>query len=451
MSLRTTNPPRVVFDRDLVIDRTRSIDIDPPSIEYPDIRPGETVQIRITNYSDENLYKVRVNVGEVSIHEDIITYTAPEELSCTFTSMDGEPFPPCNWLSLEIETITEPLPPMAIFEDGRYYLDTGELKRASIQSGSYIVDYENLTGEYPDTDRKHEANIDFNFKEELLAQFPPTRAPIPSSMGADMKSVSRGGNFVPTKIFGAGGGAKLVLDDVQGERNDTVAGYKVASEENKLPDTEPNIYRKIKKKQSDGGSKEFFDFIPRNSNVTSSGGNVKDGYRSPYSPGGSLLVTRGEDSFSRIDQFLIPLDLWELQAIVPEEVITLCLVTLEIVPVLRGIPEGHTFEWEQTRGDQSSVVWITPKNQKDMLVDFGGIKVDRTFRFWISRGTRYEKFYDVQIYGTPIDRITAVNGRDMIASMGNHLNMKVHDTTPLLLDHERVWHKQLRVNIVRNY
>lgn len=452
MSLRITKPPkRTLFDRDLVVDRTRSADIDPPTISYPQIRIGETVQIKITNYLPENTYKVRVNFGEVSLSGDTITYTAPLDLACTFTTEHGESPPPCNYLRLEIDTIVEPVPPMAIFNNGRYYLESGELKRAENAGGKYYVDYENITGEYPQAGLKHEVDIDFDFKEKLLAQFPPSKFPVPASKKPNTKEVALYENFSPDSLFGSGGSRKLSNELKELESNETVAGYLVASERNKKSDAEKFIYRKGTKKDHDGFLKEFFEFVPRNSNVTSSDGDVNTGYRSKGAAGGSLSITRGPDSFSRTDQFYIPVDLWELQAIVPDEIITLCLITLEIVPVLRGIPEGHTFEWEQIKGDQSTVVWITPKNQKDMIVDFGGIKVDRTFRFWVSRGTRYEKFYDVVIYGTPIDRITTINCRDMITTMGNHLNIKVHNTTPILLDHERVWHKQLRVNIHRNY
>ena len=451
MSSRIIKKKRTLFDRDLVVDRTRSIDIDPPILTYPQIRVGETVQIKIANYLPENTYKVRVNFGTATLSGDTITYTAPLDLACTFTTEHGDIMPPCNYLRIEIDTIVEPVPPMVIFNNGRYYLESGELKRAGRSGEKFFVDYENITGEYPDSGLTHEIEIDFDFKESLLTQHPPSKFPVPTSKSPNPKDVTLYENFSPSSIFGSGGSRKLSSAAMELENNETLSAYRVASEKNKLPDAEQYIYRKATQKDHDGFVKEFFEFVPRNSNVTSSDGDVNTGYRQKYAAGGSLAITRGPDSFSRTDEFYIPIDLWELQAIVPDEIITLCLITLEIIPVLRGIPEGHTFEWEQIKGDQSTVTWITPKNQKDTIIDFGGIKVDRTFRFWVSRGTRYEKFYDIVVYGTPIDRITTINCRDMISVSGNHLNIKEHNTTPILLDHERVWHKQLRVNIHRNY
>jgi len=404
---------KTVLDRDLSTNRTMVIIPDPVELIQPsEIRLGETVTFIISNYDPTNIYEVWFSVGTWNMVGNKIIYTAP---------WDGD-----SPLEIRIKATTRRPTPLVIFRNGLAYTDDGIVKQLEFVDGKFIHGDE-------------EFDDDFDDLGDIVSEIKNETSPVASTKPQD--DPVELGEFKQSDLFGVFG-SRYAFDKSR-ERNDSIYNYYVSSEINKENDKRRLLYN------SDNNR---FKYIPRNSNVTSSGGDVYNGYRKPRDPGGSLTVIKNPDELSKWFEFDAEVDLWPLEAVVPKEIIALCLVTLEVVPILRGIDIGHTYEWEQIAGDQAFVTWLTPKNQKDAVIDFGGVKVDRTFRFWISRHTKYERYYDMVVYGTPTDNVvSSPQHKWVITALGNHLNTKVHDAKPLLLDHERLYHKNLRVQVIRNY
>lgn len=398
------------LDRDLTVDRTKVWEIEDLSLYIPaPIRIGTTAVFEILNYNAWYDYQVTFSHGTFIRIGPEITYYAPEDH-----------FGP---VSLTITVVVPDVDSFVIFEDGTVYTQDGTINKAGVVNGKYSFLFR-------ETD--YEEDLNSRPADDIPS-------PIPSSK-------KYGSSEIDTFNFGSFGelGSSKLSQQQQREKNGGIADYYLPSEKNKKPDEVKYLYS-----VEDGK----FITVPRNSNVTESDGDIFKGYRKPGDVGGSLTVVQNEAVLSRTFQFQFVIKLWDLTARIPDEIIALCLNTLAVTPSFIGNRLGHTYEWEQIDGDQSNVTWVSEKTDPNMIINLGELKVDRVFRFWISRGTEYEKSYIMVLYGTPLDRSkSAISGRDDGYGFGqNHLNIKVHDVSPLVLTPQILWHKQLRVDVIRNY
>jgi len=82
--------------------------------------------------------------------------------------------------------------------------------------------------------------------------------------------------------------------------------------------------------------------------------------------------------------------------------VAVCDLDFTLTAEIIGDIQGNTFEWQQISG--SPVTFTTPLNE--LSVSYSQtIFDDKTFRFFINRGTGFEKFDDVVVYGSPVDII----------------------------------------------
>lgn len=80
-----------------------------------------------------------------------------------------------------------------------------------------------------------------------------------------------------------------------------------------------------------------------------------------------------------------------------------CASEIILTATVDGNLGGHTIRWEQMSGD-TQIVWLTPTNQLSATFAIvGGGSSDRTFRFYIDKGTPLEQFDDVTAWGTPTE------------------------------------------------
>jgi hypothetical protein len=398
----------VKLDKDIIIDRTYVSVPEPVVLNIPAKIQIQTSRIFfIENWNSFDTYEVSFSAGVWTVNQNVITYTSPNTFSDIFQGK----------ILLSIKVTKAPEEGTVLFQDGTVYNESQIVSKAEKQ----------LDGTLKVGDNK----IDL---EKVISSSPVPFSSLPIPSTIVFSSNTKLNSFNPSDIFGDLGSRKLQKTK---DKNGNVVDYYLPSEFNKLPDDAPNLYN-----LKDGK----FLGIPRNSNVTESEGDVFSGYRKKGEVGSSLAVIRNEAVRDKTFDFNFDLHLQELEAVLPEEVVSLCISSIEFQPVLRGLAEGHTYLWEQISGDQTTVTWLTPKNQKDVVIDFGGVKTDRIFRFWISKGTEYEKHYDVFMYGTPIDKISnAPQFGDPIGLQNNHLNIKTHDAKPILLSYDNIWFKQLRV------
>ena len=88
-----------------------------------------------------------------------------------------------------------------------------------------------------------------------------------------------------------------------------------------------------------------------------------------------------------------------------EDQTALCTINITLTAEVNGILSGHTFLWEQIAGNSSNVVYDTSLDQ--LVVEYNVLNdsyVDRTFRFWLDKGTPFQQFDDVNIFGTPTEK-----------------------------------------------
>lgn len=403
--------PSYKLDVDLVVDRTKVVEPDDiVLISPPSLKIRSSYVFRIANYVPRDIYDIHFSVGTWTFNHGFIHYTTPDDY-----------YGP---LKLTIKQTKAPFQGYVLFDDGTIYLEDGTIGKAEkAPDGKWVYDYQ--YSDYEEDSKKYHVD--------------PSPLPIPTTRV--YPETSKLGDYTPSDIFGDLGSYKL-NKTLSKLKNGSLMDYFLPSEFVKTPNERKFFY-----KTKDGK----FIAIPRNSNVTESRGDIFSGYRKPGEVGGSLTVIKNPDQLERIFEWDFEILLWDLEAIVPDEIISICLTTVEFTPVLRGIATGHTYLWEQISGDQSTVTWLTPKNQKDVVIDLGNLKVDRVFRFWISKGTRYEKHYDIYLYGTPFEHLSHSVTAMGVGAHQNHLNIKVHECSPIVLSYDNIWNKQLRVNIVRNY
>lgn len=395
------------LDQDIVADRRRSIEADPLRIKMPEDISRDSV-FEILDHIPGNVYDIHFSSGTWHQQEQFIHYQP-----------DGS-----GTVTLSITHNNEKLFGVVVYENGMVYDDHGTITRDALSDGKGKIE---------------KLDIDLS---ELITDTNIIDPPIPTNRDGGLNSTSS--NLLSYDVQSLFGDldSKHLTKNLSNLKNGNVSDYFLPSESNKQKDAEPGVY------ELDGNK---IGFIPRNSNVNESEGSVLVGYRTPGAVGGSLTVITGDERPLRKDTWMFEVDGNDLEAIMPDDIIALCLTTISFSPILKGDPEGHTFYWEQIKGDDSSITWLTPNNQPNIVLELGPLKVDRTFRFWIDKGTKREKYYDVQIHGTPFEKITGFSSRDVPNDFSNHLNILEHDTGPILLWHRNVWNKQLRLKIIQKF
>lgn len=420
------------LDVDLWVDRTPKIEITKPILDLPpnfELVIGYSYTFKILNYNPKFIYGVSFDKGTWSFLNGIIYYNAPSDYY--------------GKIKLRIKVKRNTPRGLVVFDENTVYEDGGKLgKLEKLENGKYFYAYEeaeynNLSvaiGEDVEYDNNEIESILKNLKNDFV------KLPIPTTK--KYSDFAKLGEYKINELFGDLGSKKLD-PSLKKYKSNNIMSYFLPSESNKAPDDRKYLY-----KVKDGK----FITVPRNSNVTESDGDVFNGYRKPGDVGGSLTVYKGNDENEKVFEWELELILQDLTAILPDKILSVCLPTVSITPVLRGLEFGHTYFWEQIFGDTSSVIWLTPRNQKDVVIQLDDKKDDKIFRFWISRGTRYEKYYDIYIYGTPTSIASYPYGPCLGYGIEqNHLNIKVHECTPIVLSYENIWNKQLRVEIHRNY
>lgn len=427
MFLQTTKPftQYSPLDVNLSVDRAANtvegleVTIDIPT----NIKFGEEAVLTIKDFNPSFTYRVSVKYGTVRIEDDLIYYRAP-------------PAPKDDVDILEVNVY---VPPMGI----SYFPDTTGAGKDFYYDSSGTIHYVSDALSDPSVSPNLKAyledlrdNIDdvLNDKE---SQVPPIRM---EHYEYAENNTLNGEDFSIEETFAEYKHLERSWKD-DGAVEGGFDNYHLPSDIDLKDNPLPNMYVQ---RRADGSL--VFGWKSRNANTNEASGNVKDGYRFPGAVGSSLTVTKSEDKTDKSFFFPIEIGLYPLEAIVPPEILSLCIQTVEIVPILKGIPDGHTFLWEQIKGDVSEVTWISDPTDKDLIINIGKIKTDRVFRFWISKGTKYEKYYDVIIYGTPKEEMSGLpNAGNFNALTGANLNSSNHNTRPILLTAERLWVKEFRV------
>lgn len=402
------------LDRDLVSDRRRKAQSDPLKINIPDdIRMSTKVVFEILGHEPDNTYKIQFDRGQWTYANGIIEYQAPAEpgpVKLTITHANGVLFG------------------FVIYRNGTVYDEKGNISQKDIKDGK--LDYNGV-------------EVDYDAVASQPIELPAIEPPVATNHDGGVNSgASDLLTFNVADMFGDLDGKKYRVE-LESRKNGNFIDYELPSESSKQPDAIAGVYSL----NDDGG----IAGVPRNSNVVGSGGNIFDGYREEGAVGGSLKVIKGDEIEERTDVWIFEVTNNALEAIMPDNLVALCLTNITVNPKLVGNPEGHTFLWEQIKGDDTSVTWLTPKNQPNISIEIGAIKTDRTFRFWISKGTKYERYYDYHLYGTPFENIPMFSTTPPPHGFGNFLNIMDKNTTPILLWHQNIWNKQLRLRIKRKY
>lgn len=391
-------------------------------LEIPDnIRFGEDAIIRIVNYDPFAKYEAKVSAGTTRVEDDLIYYTAPD------TPMDG-----FDTLFLEVEIDPVAMAYFATGDKGKdyFYDETGQF--------NYVqdcLDDEN----YPEVKKsflKGARTTHGLMMEEAKSQNTPN---VLAHSGYDANETI-GGNFRIQDKFPEYNHLQRSFK-TDGQPVGGMTNYHVPSDIDLRPNFESALYQ-----VEQSGDDLFYNFRARNSNMNEALGNTNDGYRFVGAIGSSLTAFNSGDITEKEFEFPVPIGLYPLEAVIPPEILSLCITSVSILPILKGNPLGHTYEWELISGTTAELFWISEKTDLELIINIGSIKADRVFRFWISRGTKYEKYYDVTIYGTPKDLIIGIpSAANEFGRAGTTLNLHNHDTRPILLTGERMWFKNIRV------
>lgn len=381
----------IKLDVDLVADRRTSSVPDAVGFVVPeeDITSGGVYEFTLTGWKPDGNYTITVDHGEIQLQLPKIIYTAPTD-----------------YVGLVVMKVVQKdaVTGRVVFPDGTTYDEDGNVSHTDYPSSVEVV------------------------SAPVIA--PPVQT---NEDGGPIGAITLE-SFSVTSLFGDIGSVEVSSDREQ-TKNGNVADYYLNSEQNKEPDQQPYLYRV---------DHERFLGIPRNSNVTGSGGNIFVGYGTEGGVGGSLKVIRGSNNEERVDMVEFEIVSRLIDAIMPENIVSLCLTTATFTPIIKGEMKGHTFEWEQVDGDTSSISWLTPKNQISMTVAIGTIKVDRTFRFWIDKGTKFQKWYDVNIWSTPREEVHGPQAPAFFGETNNHIQtQQTTRTLPLLLWDQMLVDKEL--------
>lgn len=416
------------LDLNIEVDRSSNVAIDLSVIlRYPPIiRFGEEVQFVIENWQRLATYEVDANRGTARVEDDIIYYKAPDDYGSGNDTL---------YVTMTIEPVKISYFPGDGVSTDYYYDEAGVVH--FVQDRLDDPDEKEGFKEYLERLRKyHQMYID-----EAADGAPVIRL---QHYAYTEENTLEGADYRIEETFGEWAHVQRSWKD-DGPPAGGYEQYHVPSNVDLTPNKLPNLYG-----LKDKTDRTFqFGFKSRNSNEDEALGNVLEGYRYYGAIGSAVIITNTGDNNRRTFEFDIPLDLYDLTAIVPPEILSLCITSLEIKPILQGIPDGHTFLWEQISGNTSEVTWISDPTDVDLVISLGKIKTDRVFRFWISKGTKYEKYYDVIVYGTPRDEIVGLpSANNNFEVMGTNLGTGKHETRPILLTAERLWIKELNVKFI---
>jgi len=89
--------------------------------------------------------------------------------------------------------------------------------------------------------------------------------------------------------------------------------------------------------------------------------------------------------------------------------VAVCDLEFTLTAEVIGDLQGNVFEWEQISG--SPVTFTTPTNELSVTYNQTTFD-DKTFRFYLNRGTGFEEFDDVTVFGSPTDSVTNVVSSD---------------------------------------
>lgn len=403
------------LDVDIEVDRSKKHIPDPIDLTIPDeMSAGQEYELIIQDYNPKDTYDITFSDGDHQFDTErgVIIYQAPTGV----TEVD-----------LDIHHIATHMQGSVIFPDGSSYDEYGKMGKVRKHSGK---NWEHAGG-----------FLDYQKVESTKSEIEAALPPIPAQRNFKEPDPIRLGEFDLNAIFGTMG-SKQFKKVQEGKINGAVFDYYLPSESEKRKDEKKYLY--------DVEGDEVVG-VPRNSNVTGSGGDVFSGYRSKGDVGSSLKIIRRPDEIDRWNHWKLEIQSDDLEALMPDDIIALCLTGVTFSPILRGNPKGHTFWWEQVSGDTSNIIWLTPRNQPEISLELGPLKVDRVFRFWIDKGTKREKHYDIAIYGTPFERLYHLYKAKHANDQGNFLNMVRYNTTPILLSYQNVWNKQLRIQVEKYY
>lgn len=404
------------YDVDLYVDRTADIqddlmiDVRGPST----IRVGEDAMYEIVDYDPSNEYEVTAIGADVTVELPYIHAVA--------TGQAGTD------VKIIVKLTARDVYRIVIFPDGTIYFEDGRLSSV---------------------DEIMESN-DIRLKayvENMLSQYPNL---VKDSFKSDGKPSVSQLNFDIRKIFGNSIKPIRWTDS----HSDKKAGINepFLPHDNNYADSESAFIYETKT-QAD---KKYITFKPRNSNIDEAAGNVNTGYRYKGAQGSSLSIYEGDPRITKIEEFAFPIKLWELIAAMPDDVMALCMTSVEVIPYLIGNREGHVFLWEIISGDPGEITWVTHPEDKDLIINIGDRKLDIKFRFWISKGTEYEKYYDIMIYATPRDiAVVSPIVRNELSVLWDHeskgeLVFSSYKTTPILLTARRLLQKDMRLTILED-
>lgn len=91
----------------------------------------------------------------------------------------------------------------------------------------------------------------------------------------------------------------------------------------------------------------------------------------------------------------------ELKILSNGDLTVICQTYITLTATVIGDTSNHTFLWEQTSG--APVSWIDALDSFEVTYsqNVGG---DKTFRFWVDKGKKKQKFIDITVFSTPTEK-----------------------------------------------
>ena len=86
-----------------------------------------------------------------------------------------------------------------------------------------------------------------------------------------------------------------------------------------------------------------------------------------------------------------------------DDTVAVCDINFTLTAKIIGDPQGHTVSWQQISG--TPVTFTTPTDQLSITYSQTTFD-DKAFRFYVDRGTAFEIYDDVIVYGSPTDNVT---------------------------------------------
>lgn len=92
-----------------------------------------------------------------------------------------------------------------------------------------------------------------------------------------------------------------------------------------------------------------------------------------------------------------------LHAVVESVLVVACDEYVTLNAIVIGDATGHTFFWEQLSGP--AVNWLEAQNQTSVMFQQPSNRADKTFRFYIDRGTPLQAIYDILVTAVPKETV----------------------------------------------